>query len=88
MLCLLLLDLGEALAAVDRTISARLKGNLGFLTAVGADAYIGLSLASGSVLACVAASFASLRLVLEAFGSIKLLLTGCEYELIAAFFAN
>jgi hypothetical protein len=86
-LLLCVFSLGEAIAAVNRAIFSGLEGNLAFCTAVCANCIIeGLS-ASGSSLACVTASFASLGLILEALFCIEFLLTGGEHKLVAAIFA-
>ena len=88
LLCLLFFDLGKALAAINRTVAGRLKGNLRFLTALRAYTDEHLALAAGGVLAGVAASLASLGLVFKSLGRIKFLLTGGEYKFSAAFFSN
>ena len=80
--------LGEAVAAVNRTIALRLEGNLGLAAAGSAGSGEILTGTTGSVLACVAAGLAALRLILEASLSIELLLAGSENELLATFFAN
>ena len=80
--------LGEALAAVHRTVSLGLKGNLGFAAASSADSGEILARATGSGLAGIAASLAALRLILEAALSIELLLTSGKHELLATLFAN
>ena len=87
-LLLLLLDLGKALAAVNRTILTGLEGNAGFLAASSANRGEHLSLGSLALLAGVAAGFASLGLVGEASLSVELLLAGGEDELFAALFAH
>ena len=77
----------EALAAIDGTILAGLKGHAGFFAAAGANGGEHLALATAAVLAGVAAGFAALRLIFEATAGIELLLTSGEHELLAAFFA-
>ena len=84
-LLLVRLDLGEAIAAVDRTVRLGLKGNLA--AAGGAGSREVLTGAASGVLARVTAGLAALGLVLEAALRIKLLLTGGENELVAALFA-
>ena len=82
-----LLHLSEALAAVDRTVLARLEGNLASLAAAGADSVKHLALTAGSVLAGITAGLAALGLIGKTALGIELLLTGGEHELIATFFA-
>ena len=79
-------SLGETIAAVYRAIFSGLEGNLAFCTAFCANCIIEGLCASGSSLACVAASFASLGLILEALFSIEFLLTGGEHKFITAVF--
>ena len=85
---LLSAHLGEALAAVDRTVGLGLERNLGLAAASCADCGEVLTGATRGDLARVAAGLAALGLVLEAALSVELLLTGGENELIAALFAN
>jgi len=85
---LLSAHLGEALAAVDRTVGLGLEGNLGLAAASCADCGEVLTGTTGGVLASVAAGLAALGLVLEAALRVELLLTGSEHELVAALFAN
>jgi len=68
-----LLHLSEALAAVDRTVFARLEGHLAGLAAACANGVEHLALTTGSVLAGIAACLAAL--------------TGGPNELFAAIFA-
>ena len=82
-----LLHLSEALAAVDRTVFARLEGHLAGLAAACANGVEHLALTTGSVLAGIAACLAALGLVLETTACVELLLTGGENELFAAIFA-
>ena len=84
----LLSHLGEALAAIDRTVRLGLKGNLRLAAAGSANSGEILTGTTGGSLAGVAAGLAALGLVLEAALSIELLLTGGEHELLAALFAN
>ena len=81
----LLTHLGEALAAIDRTVGLGLKGNLGLAAAGSANSGEVLAGTAGSVLASVTAGLAALGLVLEAALSVELLLTGGEHELLATF---
>ena len=83
-----LAHLGEALAAVDRTVRLGLEGNLGLAAAGSANSGEILTGAAGGVLASITAGLAALGLVLEAALSVELLLTGGEHELVAALFAN
>ena len=84
----LLTHLGEALAAIDRTVGLGLKGNLGLAAAGSANSGEVLAGTAGSVLASVTAGLAALGLVLEAALSIDLLLTSGEHELLATLFAH
>ena len=84
----LLTHLGEALAAIDRTVGLGLKGNLGLAAASCANCGEELTGTACCVLASVAAGLAALGLVLEAALRVELLLTGSEHELFAALFAN
>ena len=84
----LLTHLGEALAAIDRTVGLGLEGNLGLAAAGSANSGEVLAGTAGSVLASVTAGLAALGLVLEAALRIELLLTGGEHELLAALLAN
>ena len=83
-----LANLGEAVAAVNRTIALGLKRNLGLATASSAGSGKELTGSAGSILAGCTAGLALLGLVLEAAGSVELLLTGGENELLAALVAN
>ena len=83
-----LLHLSEALAAVDRTVLARLEGNLAGLAAAGAGSVEHLALAAGRVLAGITAGLAALGLILEAARCVELLLTSSPNKLLAAVFAN
>ena len=82
-----LLHLSEALAAVDRTVLARLEGNLAGLAAAGAGSVEHLALAAGRVLAGITAGLAALGLVLETTAGVELLLAGGPNELLAAILA-
>ena len=84
----LLTHLGEALAAIDRTVGLGLKGPLGPAAAGSAGSGEILAGATGSGLAGVTAGLAALGLVLEAALSIELLLTSGEHELLATLFAH
>ena len=83
-----LTHLGEAVAAVNGTIALGLEGHLGLAAAGSAGSSEQLAGGAGSVLAGSTASLALLGLVLEAAGSVELLLTGGENELLAALVAN
>jgi len=80
--------LGKTLAAVDRTVRLRLKGNLGLAAAGGTYSGKILAGSTGSSLTGIAAGFAALRLILEPTLSVKLLLTGSEHKLLTALFTN
>ena len=84
---LLLAHLGEALAAVDRTVGLRLEGDTSLAAAGSAGSGEVLTGAAGRVLAGVTAGLAALRLILEAALRVELLLTGGKGELVAALFA-
>ena len=85
---LLVLHSGEALAAVNRSVVARLERNLCFLTAVCAYGGEHFFRFLGAVLSLVTACFASLGLVLEASFRVEFLLTCGENEFVAAFFTS
>ena len=82
----------EASAAIYRTISAGLEGNLSGLTAAVADHIIHLTIAGAgsAVLGATlrAAGGAAAGLVLETLVSIELLLGSGEYEFVAALTAG
>ena len=84
----LLTHLGEALAAIDRTVGLGLKGNLCLAAACCAGSGKVLTGATSGVLASVAAGLAALGLVLEAALCVEFLLTGGENELLTTLFAN
>ena len=83
----LLTHLGEALAAIDRTIGLGLKGNLGLAAAGSANSGEVLAGTAGSVLARVTAALAALRLVLETTLCVEFLLAGSEYKFLTTFLA-
>ena len=76
-----------ASAAVHSLTLSRIEGHLASCAAVCAYGVEHLSGSLGAVLSCIAASLASLGLVLEALLSIELLLTCGEHEIRAAIFA-
>lgn len=83
------LSILEALAAVNRTIVARLERNLARLTAACTYCIKHLTcLNSACILTGIAARLATLRLICEAFFSIKFLLTGSENEFLSAILAD
>jgi hypothetical protein len=84
---LLLFDFGIAIAAVNRSVVARLERNLSFLAAARADGGKELTRRLIGVLPQIAALFAALRLVLEASLSVEFLFTRGESEIFAAFLA-
>ena len=79
--------LGEAVRAIDRAVLTGLEGDFRLGSTARADSGKHLSLGSCIVLARIAASFASLRLVHKASFSIKLLLASSKNELGSALFA-
>lgn len=81
---LLLLHFSVALAAVYRSVTAGLEGNLCFLTASCAGSGVKLLLRLTGSLSCFTARLASLGLVLEPFLGVELLLACGEDELLAA----
>ena len=83
----LLTHLGEALAAVNRTVRLGLKGDPSLAAAGSAGSSEELAGTAGGVLARVTAGLAALGLILEALFRIEFLLTGGENELCAALFA-
>ena len=86
-LSLLVPHLGEALAAIDRTVGLGLKRNASLAAAGSAGSGEELTRTACSVLARVTAALAALRLVLETALCVKLLLAGGEHELLTAFLA-
>ena len=80
--------LSEALAAENGTVGLGLEGNLCLAAATCAGSGEELTGATGSILAGVTASLATLGLVLEAALCVEFLLTSGENELVAALFAN
>jgi hypothetical protein len=84
---MLLFDFGVAIAAVNRSVVARLERNFSFLAAARADSCEKLTRRLIGVLPKIAALFAALRLVLEASLGVEFLLTGCKGEILAAFLA-
>ena len=81
------LSLGEAFAAVHRTVAAGLEGDLGLLAAFRTDSGIHFA-TDAAILAGVTAGLASLRLVGETFFSVEFLFAGSKGEFGAAFFAG
>ena len=86
-LCLLS-HLSKALAAINRTIGLGLERNLCLAAACCANCCKELTGTTSRILACIAASLAALRLILEAALCVEFLLTSGENELVSAFFAN
>lgn len=84
----------EAVAAIHRAVTARLKRNLAGLATPGAycvEHLAGTTVAAarvGVTLACDTAGLAALRFVCEAFLSIKLLLTSSKSEFLSAILAD
>ena len=76
-----------ACARTKKAVFAGLEGDAGFFAARSARSREHLTGAAGGILAGIAAGFAALGLIFEATAGIKLLLTGGEHELLAAFFA-
>ena len=83
-----LAHLGEAIAAVNRTIALGLKRHAGLATAGSAGSGEELTGATGGVLASITAGLAALGLVLETALGVELLLTGGENELVTALLAS
>ncbi len=77
-----------ALAATSTSVLVGLKGNLCNTTTIYAYCLIKLAFATGSILTCVTASFATLGLIYKAFFSIKFLFACGESEFIAAFLTD
>ncbi len=76
--------LSEALAAVNGSVSLRLKGNSCNTAAACAGSFKKSSGTSACTSLSVAASFASLRLVYESLLRVEFLLTRGEHEISAA----
>ena len=83
-----LAHLGEAVAAIHRTIGLGLEGNLCLAAACSTGCCEELTGATSSVLASVAASLAALGLILEAALCVEFLLAGSENEFLTTLFAN
>ncbi len=81
---------GEALAAIDRTVVAGLKGDFAFLAAFGAHSVEHLAAASFTAgsLAGGAAGLAALGFVLETLFSVECLFVGGEDKFSATVFAD
>ena len=84
----LFLHASEAIAAVNGSVGLRFERNASFCAASSTSSVEEFTRATGSVLASVAASLATLRLVLEASFSVEFLFTGGENEFVATFFAD
>ena len=84
---LLCLDLGKAIAAVDRAVGLGLKRHASLAAASSAGSREVLTGSASGVLASVTAGLAALGLILEAALLIEFLLTGGENEFVAALFA-
>ena len=87
-LCVLALLSGIALAAENRAIVRRLERNLCLFAALCASGGEEFAGALTGVLASVAASLATLGLILEALLCVELLLTCGENEFLTAILAN
>jgi len=85
---ILLLHIGEALAAIHRSVIGGLEGNLCFFSAVCAYCDEHFALGFVGALLVVAARLAPLGLVLEASLRVKFLLSGSENELRVAVLAD
>ena len=86
-------SLGEAVAAVNRTIFSGLEGNLAGSSALGANSvehFAGNSavVAASGCLAGIAACLAALRLIGEAFFSVESLFICNKYKFGSAVFAS
>ena len=84
---LLLTHFCKALAAINRTVFPRLKGNLAGCATVGANSVVHFAGTASSVLACGAAALATLRLVLETTLCVEFLLASSEYKFLTTFLA-
>ena len=84
---LLLFHFSVAIAAINGSVIAGLEGNFCFFAATSASSCEKFSLGLGRVFLSVAASFASLRFVLETFFCVEFLFACSEYELVTAFLA-
>ncbi len=71
----------KALAAIYRAVRLRLERNASLAAACSTGSGEELTRTASSVLACVAAALAALRLVLETALCVKLLLASGEHEL-------
>ena len=78
----------EALAAINGSVAGRLERELCLTAALAASSDKVLALSSLAVLLLVAASLATLGLVLEALLSVESLFAGCKYELRSAISAG
>jgi hypothetical protein len=78
----------KAFAAVNRTSVLRFKRYFGFTAAFGANGLVHFALRVAAAFVVLAALFAALRLVLEAFLSIEFLLACGEYKFLPAVRAN
>ena len=77
----------EALAAVNRTVGLGLKRNASLAATGSTGCSKELTRTASSVLACVAAALAALRLVLETTLCVEFLLAGSEYKFLTTFLA-
>jgi hypothetical protein len=82
------LHTSEAIAAVNGTISLRLKGNLSLATAICASSGKILSGTTSGILAGITAGLAALGFILETTLCVEFLLTGSKHKLVTAFFAH
>ena len=85
---LLIFHFRKTVAAINRSVVNGLERKLCFFSAVCTGCGVHFSLRFACIPSCITASFASLRLVLEAFFRIEFLLARGEYEFVAAVFAN
>ena len=88
LLLLLLLNACKTVAAIYRSIRLGFKGNPCLAAAGSAYSNKLLSRRSSSIFTGITTGFAALGLVLEASFCIKLLFTGGEHELLAAFLTD
>jgi len=77
----------KAFAAVNRSVAVGLEGNLGGLSTVSAHSFKHLSGCFTCILASIAASLASLRLILETLFSVEFLFACSEDKIFATIFA-
>ena len=85
---LLCFHVRKALAAINRTVFPRLKGNLAGCAAVGANSVVHFAGTASGGFSCATASFAALGLIDKSLFSIELLFTGCKDEFVPTILAD